>query len=49
MPLDIYQQAVGANNWPYAAALSIIFMVSVMAVVAILNAVGRRSETHGRA
>jgi len=47
MPLDIYQQAVGANNWPYAAALSIIFMVSVMAVVAVLNAIGRKSETHG--
>ena len=49
MPLDIYQQAVGANNWPYAGALSIIFMVSVMGVVALLNAVGRRSETHARA
>jgi putative spermidine/putrescine transport system permease protein len=49
MPLDIYQQAVGANNWPYAAALSIIFMVSVMGVVALLNAVGRWSETHARA
>jgi putative spermidine/putrescine transport system permease protein len=49
MPLAIYQQAVGANNWPYAAALSIIFMVAVMAVVAVLNAIGRRSETYGRA
>jgi len=49
MPLDIYQQAVGANNWPYAAALSIIFMVSVMAVVAVLNAIGRKSATHGLA
>src|SRR5271170_827434 len=49
LPLDIYQQAVGANNWPYAAALSIIFMVSVMGVVAILNAVGRKSETYGHA
>jgi putative spermidine/putrescine transport system permease protein len=49
MPLAIYQQAVGANNWPYAAALSIIFMIAVMAVVAVLNAIGRRSETHGRA
>ncbi len=49
MPLAIYQQAVGANNWPYAAALSIIFMIAVMVVVAVLNAVGRRSETYGRA
>jgi putative spermidine/putrescine transport system permease protein len=49
MPLNIYQQAVGANNWPFAAALSIIFMVSVMAVVGVLGAIGRRSETHGTA
>src|SRR5271156_5876274 len=49
MPLDIYQQAVGANNWPYAAALSIIFMVSVMGVVAVLSAIGRKSETYGHA
>ena len=49
MPLAIYQQAVGANNWPYAAALSIIFMVAVIAIVAVLNAIGRRSETYGRA
>jgi putative spermidine/putrescine transport system permease protein len=46
MPLAIYQQAVGANNWPFAAALSIVFMVTVMAVVAVLGAIGRRSGTH---
>jgi putative spermidine/putrescine transport system permease protein len=49
MPLNIYQQAVGANNWPFAAALSIIFMVTVLAVVAALSAAGRRSETYGGA
>jgi len=48
MPLHIYQQAVGANNWPFAAAISIIFMVTVMAVIAVLSAIGRRSETYGR-
>jgi putative spermidine/putrescine transport system permease protein len=45
MPLDIYQQAVGANNWPFAAAISIIFMIAVMAVVAVLSLMARRSET----
>jgi putative spermidine/putrescine transport system permease protein len=45
MPLDIYQQAVGANNWPFAAAMSIIFMIAVMAVVAVLSLMARRSET----
>lgn len=49
MPLNIYQQAVGANNWPFAAALSVIFMVSVLIIVGLLNAIGRRSETYGRA
>ena len=49
MPLHIYQQAVGANDWPFAAAISIIFMITVMAVVAVLSAIGRRSEAYGRA
>jgi putative spermidine/putrescine transport system permease protein len=48
MPLHIYQQAVGANNWPFAAAISIIFMIAVIAVVAVLSMLARASETHGR-
>lgn len=48
MPLSIYQQAIGANNWPFAAALSVIFMVAVLVIVGVLNAIGRRSETYGR-
>ncbi len=48
MPLNIYQQAVGANNWPFAAAISIIFMVAVIAVVAVLNRLASASETYGR-
>jgi putative spermidine/putrescine transport system permease protein len=49
MPLHIYQQAVGANNWPFAAAISIIFMMAVIAVVAVLSVFAQASETHGRA
>lgn len=49
MPLHIYQQAVGANNWPFAAAISIIFMIAVIAVVAVLNRLAQASESHGRA
>jgi putative spermidine/putrescine transport system permease protein len=49
MPLHIYQQAVGANNWPFAAAISVVFMVSVLIIVGLLGALGRRSETYARA
>jgi len=49
MPLHIYQQAVGANNWPFAAAISIIFMIAVISVVAVLNRLAQASESHGRA
>jgi len=48
MPLHIYQQAVGANNWPFASAISIIFMIAVIAVVAVLSGLARASETYGR-
>ena len=46
MPLHIYQQAIGANNWPFAAAISVIFMFAVLAAIAILNLLGRRSEAY---
>jgi len=47
MPLHIYQQAIGANNWPFAAAISVIFLIAVMVVIAVLNLLGRKSETYG--
>jgi putative spermidine/putrescine transport system permease protein len=37
MPLHIYQQAIGANNWPFAAAISVVFMFAVLIVVFLLN------------
>jgi putative spermidine/putrescine transport system permease protein len=49
MPLHIYQQAIGANNWPFAAAISVIFMVAVLTAVALLTLLGRKSETYGNA
>ena len=49
MPLHVYQQAVGANNWPFSAAISVIFMVAVLVVVGLLNRVSRlsRGYAHG--
>jgi len=41
MPLHIYQQAVGANNWPFAAAISVVFMFAVLIVVYLLNQLTR--------
>jgi putative spermidine/putrescine transport system permease protein len=44
MPLFIYQQAVGANNWPFAAAISVIFMVAVLLVVYVLSLLAKASR-----
>ena len=38
MPLNIYQQAVGVQDWPFAAALSIIFTVCIVAITYFVNA-----------
>lgn len=37
MPLYIYQQSVGVQDWPFAAAISVVFTVSVVALVALAN------------
>jgi putative spermidine/putrescine transport system permease protein len=44
MPLHIYQQAIGANNWPFAAAVSVIFMVAVLIVIFLLGLLERRAS-----
>jgi len=44
MPMYIYQQASTLNNWPFAAAISIVFLVAVLAVVSIFNMLGRVSR-----
>jgi putative spermidine/putrescine transport system permease protein len=49
MPLHIYQQAIGANNWPFAAAISVIFMLAVLVVVALLNALTRMTPANAQA
>ena len=46
MPLHIYQQAIGANNWPFAASISVVFTVAVMIVIYLLNRAGAMSKAY---
>ena len=48
MPLHIYQQAIGANNWPFAAAISVIFMFAVLVVVFFLNLLTRMTPADAK-
>lgn len=41
MPMMIFQQAMDLQNWPFASAVSVIFMVSVLLIVAMLVALSR--------
>jgi putative spermidine/putrescine transport system permease protein len=42
MPLNVYQQAVGVQDWPFAAALSVVFTVAILAITYLLNAMAQR-------
>jgi putative spermidine/putrescine transport system permease protein len=44
MPMYIYQQASALQNWPFAAAISLVFLVAVLACVALFNQLGRMSR-----
>jgi putative spermidine/putrescine transport system permease protein len=46
MPLHIYQQAIGANNWPFAAAISVVFMLAVLVVIYALDRAGRLNRAY---
>jgi putative spermidine/putrescine transport system permease protein len=41
MPTYIYQQASTLQNWPFAAAIAIIFLVAVLAGLTVLSLLGR--------
>jgi putative spermidine/putrescine transport system permease protein len=44
MPFYMYQQAIQANDYPFAAAIAMILLVSVLLVVTAVNFLGRRSR-----
>lgn len=49
MPMYIYQQSSTLNNWPFAAAISIIFLAAVLAAVSVFNVLGRLSKGYAHA
>jgi putative spermidine/putrescine transport system permease protein len=44
MPFYMYQQAIQANDYPFAAAVAVILLSSVLAVVTVVNLLARRSK-----
>jgi putative spermidine/putrescine transport system permease protein len=48
MPMYIYQQAISLFNFPFAATISTVLLVTVLIVVTLLSSLGRltRSYTH---
>ena len=42
MPLYIYQQAMGVQDWPFSAALSLIFTAAVIGVVTLVGVISRK-------
>ena len=41
MPILIFQQAMDLQNWPFASAVSVLFMISVLLIVGTLVALSR--------
>ena len=48
MPMYIYQQASALQNWPLAAAISILFLLAVMLCVSLFNMLGRLSRGYAQ-
>jgi putative spermidine/putrescine transport system permease protein len=49
MPQYMYQQAIQANNYPFAAAVAMILLAAVLAIVIVVNVVTRKMQAvvHG--
>ena len=44
MPFYMYQQAIQANDYPFAAAIAVTLLVTVMVVVTLMTLLGRRAK-----
>ncbi|HZW72383.1 MAG TPA: ABC transporter permease subunit, partial [Caldimonas sp.] len=44
MPQYMFQQAIQANNYPFAAAVGIILLAAVLAIVIVVNMVTRKAQ-----
>ena len=44
MPGYIYQQVAAVQDWPFAAAISVVFLVAVLAAVTVFNLLGRLAQ-----
>jgi putative spermidine/putrescine transport system permease protein len=44
MPFYIYEQAIQTQNYPFAAALAMILLLSVLVIVTLLNYFGRKTR-----
>ena len=44
MPFYMYQQAIQANDYPFAAAIAVVLLVAVLLIVSVVNTLGRRSK-----
>jgi putative spermidine/putrescine transport system permease protein len=44
MPFYMYQQAIQANDYPFAAAIAVTLLSAVMGMVALINLLGRRAK-----
>jgi len=49
MPQYMYQQAIQANNYPFAAAVAMILLAAVLTIVIVVNTVTKKTQTlvHG--
>jgi putative spermidine/putrescine transport system permease protein len=44
MPYYMYQQAIQGNDYPFAATVAMVLLVSVLVIVTAVNFIGRRSR-----